>query len=177
MQDTLREDTTAYPTLIRLAACLCLEMEASGGPELCYCGPIAGEVVMDYCGGGCKESGCGGQAWVRFMDAFPSTTFPGPDATLSNCYAPLAFSLEVGVARCVPMGEASGANGYLPPTMQQNVDALRLQLADMAAMRRAVQCCFGQDDTDYILGTYDQTLVNGGGCLGGTFSVLAWEKF
>ncbi len=77
----------------------------------------------------------------------------------------------------MPMGTNNGAGGYSPPTMQQNVDALRLQLADMAAMRRAVQCCFGQGDTDYILGVYDQTLVNGGGCLGGTFNVLAWEAF
>jgi hypothetical protein len=175
--DTLREDTIVYPTLIQLAACLCLEMEASGGPPLCYCGPIAGEVVMDYCGGGCAEAGCGGQAWVRFTDAFPSTTFPGADSTLSNCKAPLAATLEIGVARCMPMGEASGTNGYLPPTMQQNVDALRLQLADMAAMRRAVQCCFGQNDADYILGAYNQSMVNGGGCLGGTFNVLVWEDF
>jgi hypothetical protein len=178
MPDALLEDTITYPTLIELAACLCLEMQASGGPALCYCGPVAGEVVMDYCGNGsCGEGGCGGQAWVRFENAFPSSTFPGQDQALGNCRAPLAFSLEIGVARCAPVGENNGAGGFTPPTLQQNVDALRLQLADMAAMRRAVQCCFGKGDRDYILGAYTQASVNGGGCIGGTFSVQVWEAF
>jgi hypothetical protein len=172
----LREDTLAYPTLIQLSACLCTELEASGGPDLCYCGPITGEVVMDYCGGGCGEGGCGGQAWVRFVDIYPSSTFPSPDNALSNCRAPFAYSLEVGVARCAPMGE-SGVNGYTPPTLSQNVDAVRLQLADVASMRRAIQCCFGVTDVDYSMGAYSQIMVNGGGCVGGSFNIIVWEKF
>jgi hypothetical protein len=174
--DTLVEDKVAYPTLIRLAACLCLELEAAGGPALCYCGPVAGEVALDFCGGNCGDEGCGGQAWVRFMDIFPSTNFPSPDNALANCKAPLAFNMEVGIARCAPVG-TSGPNGYLPPTMEQNVEAIRLQLADVAALRRAVQCCFAQGDTDYIMGAYSQLSVNNGGCLGGTFNVVVWEAF
>jgi hypothetical protein len=172
----LREDTLAYPTVISLSACLCLELEKSGGPALCYCGPIAGEVSLDYCGGGCDGTGCGGQAWVRLLDVFPSSVFPSVDSTLANCRSPFAFTIEVGVARCAPMGE-SGANGYVPPTMEQNVEAIRLQAADIAAMRRAVQCCFGEGDVDYILGQYTQSLVNGGGCIGGAFTVIVWEQF
>lgn len=62
----LREDTGVYPLLVELAACLCTEMQAAGTPELCYCGPMVGLMSLDYCGGG---GSCGGQAWVRLVDA------------------------------------------------------------------------------------------------------------
>ncbi len=172
----LVEDQAIYPTLIALAACLCEEMEKAGGPSLCYCGIIAGEPAMDFCGGGCDGNGCGGQAWVRLVDAFPSSTFPNPEATLANCWAPMAYNIEIGVARCAPMGE-NGVNGYVPPTQEENIDAIRLQTADIAALRRAVQCCFGGSERDYILGTYSQLPVNGGGCVGGVFTVTAWQEF
>lgn len=173
----LVEDRVAYPTLVELSACLCTEMQNLDGPELCYCGPMAGPLVLDHCGGdSCDGSGCGGQAWVRFVDAFPSNIFPAQDNTLTNCKSPLAYTLEVGVARCAPMGE-SGVNGYTPPSLNDQLEAARLQLADMAAMRRAIQCCFGKGDRDYVMLAYDQTQVNGGGCLGGTFTVVVWESF
>jgi hypothetical protein len=175
---TLREDTGVYPLLVELAACLCTEMQASGGPELCYCGPVAGDVVLDHCGGdACDSNGCGGQAWVRFVDAYPSGAFPSPDNTLANCKTPMAYTVEVGVARCLPGGSANGATGYTPPTMSEQLEAMRIQTADVAAMRRAIQCCFGASDRDYVLGVYDQTLVNGGGCLGGMFRIVVWESF
>jgi hypothetical protein len=178
MPDALVEDVIVYPTMIRLAACLCLEMEAAGGPGLCFCGVTTGEPVMDFCGGDtCGEDGCGGQAWVRFTDAYPSSTFPAPNQSLANCFSPLAYNIEVGVARCAPMGSANGAGGFTAPTVGDHVAALRLQLADMAAMKRAIQCCFGKGDADYILGQYTQVNVNGGGCLGGTFNVVVWQEF
>lgn len=172
----LVEDKVVYPTVIALSACLCQELAAAGGPEVCYCGPITGDVVMDYCGGTCNGGGCGGQAWVRFVDIYPSSTFPGLDNALANCKAPFAYSLEVGVARCAPTGE-SGPSGYEPPTLAENVEAIRLQLSDVAALRRAIQCCFGQGDLDYVMGAYAQAGVNGGGCVGGSFTVVVWEKF
>lgn len=173
----LREDTVAYPVLVALAGCLCQEMAALDGPELCYCGPIAGNLILDFCGGGsCNGEGCGGQAWVRFVDAFPSATFPNLDAGQSNCRSPLAFTLEVGVARCAPQG-VNGPNGYTAPTLEEQLEAVRIQTADVAAMRRAIQCCFGSGDRDYIMGAYDQTQVNGGGCIGGTFNVTVWQEF
>lgn len=171
------EDRGIYPTMVELTACLCLELEASGLPPVCYCGLMPGNVSMDFCGGGCEPGGCGGQAWVRLVDAVPSSLFPTADLSLANCKAPMAYLLEVGVARCAPMGVTGGPNGYVPPTVAENVEAMRLQLADMAAMRRAIQCCFGSTDVDYILGSYSQIEVNGGGCLGGAFNVNVWEAF
>lgn len=173
----LREDTSVYPLIIDLSACLCLELAAAEGPELCYCGPTTGNITLDYCGGACDGDGCGGQAWVRLVDAFPSSVFPTADNILSNCRSPWAYQLEVGVARCAPMGEANTVGGYTPPTMEQNVEALRLQAADLAAVRRAIICCFGKTDRDYVVGAYSQIDVNGGGCLGGTISLWVREEF
>ncbi len=168
-----REDTAIYPKMIELSACLCEEITASGLPEPCSCGPMIGSLVLDYCGT-CKDGSCGGQAWVRLVQAFPSTDFPNQLTDLRNCNAPLAFELEIGVARCKPIGTASGVRGYVPPTNEQNIEALRLQTADIAAMRRAVMCCFGADDTDYILGSYTP-FPTVGDCLGGTFNVYVWS--
>ena len=177
MTDTLVEDIAVYPLIVDLSACLCTALEEAGGPDLCYCGPQVGELVLDFCGGGCDGEGCGGQAWVRLVDAFPSSVFPSQDAILTNCRSPWAFSLEIGVARCAPMGDANGVGGYDPPTMEQNLAAMRLQTSDLAAMRRAVTCCFGKTDRDYMVGTYSQALVNQGGCLGGSITVWVREEF
>jgi len=173
----LREDTGIYPVMIELASCLCQEMEKEGGPELCSCGVKFGSASTAFCGE-CQEIGCGGQAWVRLVDAFPSSVFPSADQALSNCKSPWAYQLEVGVIRCAPKGEVSGINGYTPPTLEQNVEALRLQTADLAAMRRAIQCCFGAGDRDYIIGTYAQVdEISSGGCLGGVITVFVREDF
>jgi hypothetical protein len=165
------EDKIIYPAMIRLSACLCLEIEASGLPATCSCGPMIGNLVLDYCGT-CADGKCGGQAWVRLVEAFPTVDFPSQALELRNCASPLAYQLEVGIVRCRPVGTVSGVRGYTPPTLEQNVEALRLQLADMAAMRRAVECCFGDAEIDYILGSYNPITVEGD-CLGGVFTVYA----
>jgi hypothetical protein len=167
-----REEEFIYPLMIKLSGCLCSEIEASGLPGVCSCGPIVGTLVLDYCTG-CKEKGCSGQAWVRLVDAFPSIDFPSPVAQPQNCHAPMAYTIEVGIVRCKPLGGNTQLRGYVPPTMEQNVDALRLQLADLAALRRAVQCCFAGDDITYQMGIYNPTPPDGD-CLGGFFNVIVW---
>jgi hypothetical protein len=136
-----REEVTVYPAIINLAACLCLEIENSGLPKPCACGPIVGELVYDYC---------------------------------SECN--MAYQIEVGIVRCKPIGTNSGVRGYQPPTIEQNVEALRLQLADMEAMRRAIQCCFAaDDDRSYIMSAYTTTPPDGD-CLGGLFTLTLWSE-
>lgn len=164
-----REDTIVYPTMISLVGCLCNEFAESGLPQPCSCGPIVGELVLDYCTG-CATGGCGGQAWVRLVQVFPSVDFPQPSQTLNACNVPLAYQLEVGVVRCKPLGTASGARGFTPPTLDQNVEALRLQTADIQAMLRAINCCFSSVDLDYIVGQYNPVSPEGD-CLGGAFTV------
>lgn len=174
----LIEDKSVYPLIVALSACLCTALQERGGPALCYCGPMAGPLVLDHCGNEtCDGNGCGGQAWVRLVDAFPSNLFPSIDNALQNCKSPFAYTLEVGVARCAPMGSATGVGGYEPPSMSDQLESIRIQTSDIAAIRSAIQCCFGANDRDYVVGVYDQTLVNGGGCIGGTIQVAVWEQF
>lgn len=169
---TFREDEFLYPKMIELSACLCTEIEASGLPGVCSCGPIVGTLVLDYCSN-CKEKGCSGQAWVRLVDAFPSIDFPSPVSQPQNCNAPMAYMIEVGIVRCKPLGTNTQLRGFVPPTIEQNVDALRLQLADLAALRRAIQCCFGNGDTTYVMGNYAAAPPDGD-CLGGYINVTVW---
>jgi hypothetical protein len=168
-----REDTTVYPVMVQLSACLCTEIQASGLPNPCFCGVLPGSsVVLDFCGDGKCGGTCGGQAWVRPVDMYPSAQFPVADVNPTNCNSPLAFRLEVGIARCMPMGTNSAVGGYTPPTLEQQLDAARLQMADMAAIRRAIQCCMAANDNlDYVLESYTP-LIPQGGCGGGAFTVV-----
>jgi len=90
----------AEPTLpaatVRLGAlleCLCTAVEEVG--PVCYCGPyFGGDTPLDHCEE-CSGGKCG-QAWVRLVQAYPSSSFPNPDAD-GNCAMPLAYEWEVGV--------------------------------------------------------------------------------
>lgn len=168
-----REDEYIYPIMVKLAACLCAEITASGLPEPCFCGLMPGSTpALDWCGDGQCNGTCGGQAWVRPVDGYPSTIFPQPDTTEQNCGTALAFRIEVGIGRCLPMPKNNPVGGYTPPTLEQQLAATRLQMADMQAIRRAIQCCMGADeDIDYVLETYTP-LIPSGGCGGGAWTVV-----
>lgn len=172
----MEDDAYVWPTMVALAACLCEQIELRELPKPCYCGVLAGSTVsLDYCGPGpdgtCNGS-CGGQAWVRPVDIFPSTVFPNRDAVASNCNSPLAARLEVGIARCVPQGTNSAINGYVPPSKEDLEQAARLQMADMSAIYAAIRCCMGADENlDYFVEAYTP-LVPQGGCGGGAFTVV-----
>lgn len=171
------EDVDVYPLMLELIGCLCEELEKSGLPKPCRCGIQPGSIpVIDFAGGdaGCKD-GCG-QAWVRLVQAFPSTSFPEPDfGTVQACAGGLAYELEVGLSRC----EASGrtVNGrFIPPTLVEQMEAVRLYTADMAAMRRAIVCCLrGEheraEDLEVALGTY-RPMDSQGGTGGGIWQVF-----
>jgi hypothetical protein len=165
------EDTSIYPLLTRLTDCLCSEMESSGLAVTCRCLLVPGVgPTLDFCDAGCDGS-CPGEAWVRLMRAFPSTNFPGQDAQ-GTCAAPLGFEIEVGVSRCLPVGDSRGN----PPDDQAIFEVARLQLADMAAMRRAIMCCFAKVDTEYVLGNFEPTFASGG-CLVSTWGLLVRQEF
>lgn len=168
------EDDIAWPTMVALAGCLCTTLEKHGLPGTCQCSVVPGPAaIMERCGA-CSTSDCGGQAWVRFVNEFPSTRFPQPDTTGANCNSPMAYVLEVGVARCQPVGKANGISGYTPPSIEALVTATRLQMADKRAIRAAIQCCLDDGDLTYTLGQY-QTLPTGGDCGGGMWTVTIWS--
>lgn len=150
--------------MLKLASCLCAELASSGLPEPCFCGIIEGTEANLDCGS--CEDGCGA-AWVRLDGIVPTTDFPVPETLIARCNTELAVVLEVGVTRCFSPFTDERGNGA---TLAEHLDATRLQIADMAAMRRAIACCFVAGDVDYLLGAYTPITFQGG-CGGGSWQV------
>ncbi len=169
------EDDIAWPTMVTLSTCLEAELAKSGLPGLCVCAPVPGPIaVMDRCGQCADDSGCGGQGWVRFVTEFPSKAFPQPDDGTGTCDSPMAYTLEVGIARCLPVGTTSAINGFQPPTTEDQVLATRLQMADNAAIKRAIQCCVERLDVSYLLGASIPMQATGD-CGGTVWNVTIWS--
>lgn len=161
----LVDDTVIFPTLQRLIECLCSELAKAKGPSLCYCGLMVGDQMpleLSKCG----EGGCGGVAWVRPVQGYASTEFPDPDES-PTCVAPLAMTVEIGVARCYPRGDIRN-----PIDPQEMFEAMRLYMSDMRAIRRAVSCCLGDASYQgsYAMGTWEP-IPAGNGISGGTWTV------
>lgn len=151
------EDEFIWPLMVKLSQCLCETLEERGlKPSKCFCGILPGDTPSwDY---------SDGMAWVRLIDAYPSTTFPNPDTTArGSCSALLVATLEVGLLQCAP---GLGAGGSLP-TEVQNFDASRLQMAGMRAMHQAITCC---DLGLVVLGTYTPSGPQGN-LVGGTWQL------
>lgn len=142
----LIDETYFLPRLIALQECVCSELEKAGaGSSLCFCGIVpAGRPpigLMD-CGPG---KSCG-VAWVAPANVFPYTVFPQPaTAPIARCSQPMAMQVQIGVARCHP--RPPQGKGTLDP--QDTFNATRLYLSDMAAVKRAILCCFPKRDGDY----------------------------
>jgi hypothetical protein len=154
-------DVRIMPALMRLHECLCAELTRSGLGENCACALIHGSADS------IAPPGVGkGYAWVGLNTIFPSKVFPTPAGDASSCPAPLAALVTVGVMRCY----AVRATGETPEEMLLYMDK---QMADMAAMRRAIVCC-NQEFDDMILGTYTP-LGPAGGIYGGQWTVSIGE--
>jgi hypothetical protein len=154
------DDAKIWPGLTELATCLCSELEEAQLPDLCFCGVLPGaDVPADY------VSEDAGMAWVRLMNVYPSTIFPSTDTSLKSCVVPLAAQVEIGVLRCSPSPDDAGT----PPSAAAMWEATRLQMADMAAMYRAVRCCYAKGKA-MVLGQYTP-IGPQGGVVGGTWSV------
>lgn len=168
MNSTLREDTTIWPALQRLADCLCAQLEAAGGPELCFCGVQGGDTILaDYP----LVGGCGGMGFVRLVTAYPSMQqFPSQDA-IATCATVLGFQVEVGVLRPGPMLD----DEMNPPDSAAWNEAVQIQLSDMAAVRRAVACCFAGEDTRYLMDAWLPTYQ--GDILGGSWMLTIQQEF
>lgn len=150
-------DAPIFSTMVMLQQCLCEEIESRNLPEVCFCSVVPGaQTIYDF-----SE---GGQAWVRLQTAFPTRTFPQQDESLRNCAAGIAYGLEIGIVRCAPMLSEDGD----PPSAAEQFEATRLQMADMMAMRAAIQCCMAKKDS--LLSTY-VPIGPEGGALGGSWTV------
>ena len=141
--------------LVDLASCLCAQIAIDGLPGLCRCGLQPGAQVIGLpVGGDCGEE-CG-QAWVRLASLYPSTSIGQPSTQQGNCLSALGLDVEMGVMRCVPIGDP---NGDLP-SEEDLAAATALQVADALSMRRAVSCC--GDAEDWMLGQYAPQGPQGG---------------
>jgi len=147
---------TIMPYLAALSECLCTQLSETGAGEPCWCGVVPGFLVsLEYCDN-CAENPCG-MGWVRAAGVFPYDTFP--ISTLdANCAKPLAWQIEVGAVRCMPI-PADGE--ILKP--EQMIEVALNQAADTEAMYRALMCC---DAPQMTVERY-QPIGPEGGCVGG----------
>lgn len=163
----LVDDRVAWPVLSKMADCLCKEIAAAGLPPTCICSPFPGEAIAtDYV---TKDEG---MAWVRVSAVFPSANFPAQDQIARGCLMPLAVQLEVGSLFCAPVTEGRSNK---PPRMPAMFDSSRIQMAAMAAMLRAIECCLGREQQKGVsLGAYTP-LGPEGGVVGGSWLVTVAE--
>lgn len=158
----LRTDRSVWPTMTRLAECLCRELIESGLPPTCFCGVLPGEVAdASY------VTNTQGMAWVRLVGVYPYRLFPAADLTLANCAAPLAYELEVGALWCAPVARDARGN---PPTLVAQFAATEIQVAAMAAMHRAIVCCMPRERGTASLGQY-QPVGPEGATVGGVWAL------
>lgn len=159
------EDTSILPILAELKACLCAEL-----PEAkCFCGIVIGDQIPfapDI------DDGCCVAGFVQLNTAFPSTVFPLVDQE-ATCVTTMAFDISVGILRCAPLGDDAN-----PPT-QEAMDAYAHRLlADMAIIRRVVNCCLGGrkfPDVDQWKGLWTPISDDGTGIGGSKQQIIVSE--
>lgn len=151
--------------LTSLAACLCEQIRDDGLPEPCFCGVMPGDrVPFDYVGN-CE--GQDGMAWTKLVMAYPASGVGRVSQEIRNCSAGIGVDIELGILRMAPVLTEDGE----PPEAAAQAASSVLQVADMYAMFKAVQCCFGTQNVDYILGPY-RGFGPEGYAVGGTISVM-----
>lgn len=127
--------------MLDLLECVCEAVAVLGSGPTCACGIIAGDrPSWDYCGE-CGRGLCG-MAYIQPGRSFAYSTFPLEDDELSACNRPLAYELQVGVIRCIPVMDNDGE----PPDMNDVTDASLGFVADQHALRTAIECC----DSPYL---------------------------
>lgn len=111
--------------------------------------------VLDH-GLDCR-TGCEGVAWVRLVDVSPTdwTNFPAPVSRPSLGELSYAVALEVGVARCAPLGVTEGELYYPPSPAEQRAAADRAAV-DAAIVRNVILERYpaDNDDAGVALGSY-----------------------
>jgi hypothetical protein len=146
----------------QLLECVCAALADKGQGPVCWCGvfPAPDAVSADYCvecdGGAC------GMGYIAMAEAFPYTTFPFPDFD-PTCAKPIAWALDVGVWRCMPVMETDGS---LPPAADVTDATYRL-LLDQVALFCAITDC----DLPGIKGIEQWNPASGGGCAGGSWRI------
>lgn len=103
--------------------------------------------VLDH-GLDCQD-GCEGMAWVRLIDVSPTTwtEFPAPVSRPSVGDLSYAVALEIGVARCAPVGTTEGEL-YYPPEPAELTAAASQARIDAAIVRNVILERYPADNDD-----------------------------
>lgn len=161
------EDPAVAPLVELMLACYAAEIKRVARPPASVCLRTGSQVDLLLSASG-RDECCEGLAWVRLVDAFPSSqNWPQQDR-LPQPRGPAMWAvvLELGAARCAPVADASSI-----PTCQAWTNTSLAVLDDLAAARRAV-CCFATARSwrKLLVGNH-QPLRTEGGCVGGTLQV------
>lgn len=163
--------TTLATLLVDLKNCVCASLVGPDPDNPRWVGQCcirpSSQVAWDNC---CDS---GGQAWVAIQSGVPTTRFPAADTSPIICSTRrLAFTVEVGIIRCVNAEPDQGCDTY-------EDDAANI-IADFEAVLAGIVCCLG-DDTDEC--PFNWTISNiafvgpNGGCAGSTISLIVEQEF
>lgn len=159
-------DDLILPLAEDLLACLATEVAKVPVPPEQVClrpGDLVGFLISTR-----QDECCSGLAWVRVSTFYPSANFPEPleTATVRGEVPSWVASLEMGVIRCAPTGDAEHL-----PTCTQWTDTTEAVLHDAAAMR-AAYCCFEATRKGSVMPTPWEPFAVEGGCTGGRMELL-----
>lgn len=113
-----------------------------------------------------------GSIWLRVVNAYPTTSFPAQETAFHNeDTLSLAVVVELGIVRAIPyQGDANEI-----PTAGQHIEATRMIMADVAAMRRTYRR-LREQDVDAIMGQY-QPIPAEANAGGGTMHITVRAPF
>ena len=155
-----------FGRLAALASCLCAELKdpINEVPDVCFCGLIPGNAIPVEYTGDCDDM-CGA-AWVRLISVYPSDAIGVIVTEPGNCLHGIGIDLEMGIIRCLSVGDEQGN----PPPPEELLAATDLAIRDATLMMKALACCESIPPKDVVLGQY-QPIGPEGGIIGGSFFV------
>ena len=160
------EDKAIMPLLMLALDCVNEELDKLG-LDYCFRGMSpAGQPPIPLLD--CATGACG-IVWISPMEIFEYDRFPNPpEDPAVRCGRALGVRIEVGVARCAPRGV-----GREPLKAQDAFEAMRIYMAEAAAIKRALSCCIVPKDRGrqvYVEGW--AALPVEGGISGGTWTAV-----
>lgn len=155
MQDLIN----AY--LVALAQCVKEEVAKNG--ETCFSGLTVGDSFISMSGVDDDCDDACGEAWVRVIQMYPSTSTGVAETRSINCSVGLGIDIEIGALRCFEMSAEA-------PTAEKLLTANVGSMNDAAAIYRAIACC--DHFPDIVVGTWTP-LGPEGGLVGGVWTLSA----
>lgn len=168
-------DTSVWPMLVQLLACLSTAADEVEAPPL-YRQIRTGDSIQASISP-TQDECCQGLAWLRPVSISPTNVFPTPESTWQACPpGELAVEVELGMLRCAPfMAEGSSDADLLIVTEGQWATTTSRVLADAAAMRRAA-CCMIALGYSVFVGSWSPVAVEAN-CTGGTLRITVAVPF